>query len=221
MKWEKENSSITNCLFQWRLGKLFRNLDKLSAISITCLAFSDIHVLGWIFFKASRRRVYTISPSSPCLQAEGEQKCTSSASHIPESWRRASMGSASRSCQGGTGAPGFPNMDWPSSVWTAHLSSTWYNTADRNGEVLLPSVLNSFWWVVIVFFNAEECGISLRSVNLFDLRFPPPASPPPGRWIRLVLFTGPVPGNNVSLTSWRRSPQRRQPMSSLLGAHVI
>ncbi|TWW58562.1 hypothetical protein D4764_06G0000920 [Takifugu flavidus] len=68
------------------------------------------------------------------IQAEGEQKCTSSASHIPESWRRANMGSASRSRQGGT---------------------------------------------------------------------------------------GPVPGNNVSLTSWRRGPQRSQPMGGLAGAHVI
>ncbi|KAK9539677.1 hypothetical protein VZT92_002179 [Zoarces viviparus] len=32
------------------------------------------------------------------------QHCASSASHIPERWSRASMGSASRSCQGGTGA---------------------------------------------------------------------------------------------------------------------
>lgn len=31
-------------------------------------------------------------------------------SHIPGTWMRARMGSASRSCRGGTGAPGSPNM---------------------------------------------------------------------------------------------------------------
>lgn len=72
--------------------------------------------------KASRPGVYTTSPSSPRLQAEGEQKCTSSASHIPESWRRASMGSASRSRQGGTGAPGSPNMERPTPAWSAHVT---------------------------------------------------------------------------------------------------